>query len=245
MKNNFLRIGTAGWGLPATTRGHFPAGNSLLERYSQIFNAVEINTSFYRAHQKKTYERWAAATPSDFQFAVKMPKQMTHDKKLAGVEALLDSFLEEASGLQTKLGPLLIQLPPTLRFKEEIANSFFALLQNKFNGKVVLEPRHISWGQEEAIAMVQSYNIAYVNADPVKVPAKPAIKHLFGYYRLHGSPEVYSSSYDAAFLARLAKSVDSSSWIIFDNTKLGAATQNALNLKLYFENMKKSGEGLS
>ncbi|MBA2728761.1 MAG: DUF72 domain-containing protein [Parachlamydiaceae bacterium] len=138
MKNNLLRIGTAGWSIPSNVRNHFPAGDSSLERYSQIFNAVEINTSFYKSHKKITYERWAATTPPDFQFSVKMPKQITHNNHLVDIEAHLDGFIEEVSGLQTKLGPLLIQLPPSLCFKPEIANIFFTLLRNKFNGTVVL-----------------------------------------------------------------------------------------------------------
>jgi uncharacterized protein YecE (DUF72 family) len=231
MKNNLLRIGTAGWSLPSNSRDYFPSGNSLLERYSQLFNAVEINTSFYKPHRKITYERWAAATPPNFQFAVKMPKQITHNKSLGDIEIHLDRFIKEISGLQTKLGPLLIQLPPSLSFELKIANSFFALLRNKFNGKVVLEPRHISWAQLEAVAMLQTYHIEHVIADPVKVPIESTIKQNFSYYRLHGSPEIYSSSYDAKFLNQLAKRLNDSSWVIFDNTKLGAATQNAFDLK--------------
>ena len=229
MKNN--RIGTAGWSLPSALKEHFPPGDSILEQYSQIFNAVEINSSFYKSHRKTTYARWAAATPPDFQFAVKMFKQITHIKKLIGIEADLDKFIEETSGLQTKLGPLLIQLPPSLRFNFAIAKNFFMLLRNKYTGKVVLEPRHISWSHLEAVAMVNAYNIDHVLADPVKVPIESNIKPLFSYYRLHGSPDIYSSSYDAKFLDQLADHLKNTSWVIFDNTMLGAATKNALELK--------------
>lgn len=230
MKNNHLRIGTAGWNLPAPVRGLFPEGNSLLERYSQVFNAVEINSSFYKSHKRTTYERWAAATPPHFRFAVKMPKQITHTQRLNAIENDLDNFIQEISGLQIKLGPLLIQLPPSLKFDPKLAKSFFELLQKSFNGKVVIEPRHTSWAHSDAISLLHAYNISRVIADPVKVPLE-SNKQLFNYYRLHGSPEVYSSSYNTPFLDQLAQRLDDSSWVIFDNTKLGAATQNALDLK--------------
>ncbi len=231
MKGELLRIGTAGWNIPLTLRDYFHTGSSHLEGYSQVFNAVEINTSFHKPHKKNTYERWALATPSDFQFAVKMYKQITHVNRLVDSEIYIDSFLGEVSGLQNKLGPLLIQLPPSLDFELEIAESFFNLLRTKFNGRVVLEPRHISWMQLEAVALLHEYNIQRVIVKPVVKPLKSKSNDLFEYYRLHGSPKMYSSSYDDKFLDQLAKDVNNSSWVIFDNTRLGAATQNALDLK--------------
>lgn len=224
-----IRVGTAGWNIPSHMRGDFPKGMSHLEQYSQVFNAVEFNSSFHRSHKKATYERWALATPTDFQFAVKMIQEITHIKGLVDVESDLEKFLGEVLGLQTKLGPLLIQLPPRLIFDEKVANSFFSLLRRMFNGQVALEPCHTSWA--EAVTLLKAYNITLVHADPVKVPRRTNSKQLFSYYRLHGSPKVYSSSYDANFLDQLAKKLKDSSWVIFDNTRMGAATQNALDLK--------------
>lgn len=236
MKNNLLRIGTASWSLPSESRDFFPPGSSILERYSQIFNAVEINSSFYKPHQKTTYERWAATTPHDFQFAVKMPKQITHSRRLIEIENYLDTFINEISGLGDKLGPLLIQLPPSLVFDSKIVDRFFTLLRNWFKGTVVLEPRHISWAHFEAVSMLQAYNVERVLADPIRVPMEQNDKSLIEYYRLHGSPDIYSSSYDDDFLNQLAKHLNDSSWVIFDNTKFGAATRNALYLKQLLQN---------
>jgi uncharacterized protein YecE (DUF72 family) len=223
------RIGTAGWSIPSALRTHFPEGKSLLERYSQIFNAVEINSSFYRSHKKTTYERWANTTPLDFLFAVKMPKHITHQQRLIGTDAYLDQFINEVSGLGAKLGPLLIQLPPSLKFEPKIANNFFKLLRNSFHGKVVLEPRHISWSTPEVMATLLEHHIIRVLADPAIVSIETP--QLFHYYRLHGTPEIYSSPYEIAFLEQLVTQINASSWVIFDNTKFGAATQNALDLK--------------
>ena len=96
-----LRIGTAGWSVPSQYNGEMPAGGSHLERYARRLNAVEINSSFYRPHQRKTYERWAQSTPKGFRFSVKVPKAMTHEHGLAGCAALLDHFAAEVADLAT------------------------------------------------------------------------------------------------------------------------------------------------
>src|ERR1700710_2534323 len=111
-----LWIGTAGWGVPSRYAGELPSGGSHLARYATRLNAVEINSSFYRPHQRKTYERWAASVPLDFRFAVKLPRAITHDARLAEADAALEVFHTQVSGLGRKLGPLLVQLPPSLVF---------------------------------------------------------------------------------------------------------------------------------
>jgi uncharacterized protein YecE (DUF72 family) len=224
------RIGTAGWNIPSSTSNSFPPGDTLLERYSKVFNVTEINSSFYRSHKITTYERWAAATPANFLFSVKTPKEITHDHRLVDITYLLDQFLNEITGLADKLGPVLIQLPPSLNFETKIASQFFKLMRNKFTGRVVLEPRHISWSELTAMAILNEYNIEYVIADPVVVPIAAKESQFFKYYRLHGSPKIYSSSYDLEFLKQLDSKQTSSSWVIFDNSTLGAATKNSLDL---------------
>jgi uncharacterized protein YecE (DUF72 family) len=112
-----VRIGTAGWSIPKQHAAPFPSEGTHLERYGAIFNAVEINSSFYRPHRTATYERWAASVPEDFRFAVKVPKSVTHERRLKGTGDLLDQFVSEVGGLGPKLGPLLIQLPPSLAFQ--------------------------------------------------------------------------------------------------------------------------------
>src|SRR5919107_1655426 len=124
-----LRIGTAGWGLPRTWRPEFPAEGSYLERYAARFSAVEINSSFYRQHRRAVYERWAAAVPPEFRFAVKVPRAITHDQALVAADVLVEVFLEEVAGLGARLGPLLVQLPPSLAFDAEHAEEFFTTLR--------------------------------------------------------------------------------------------------------------------
>ena len=237
-----LRIGTAGWGLPRAWRGEFPPDGSYLERYAARFSAVEINSSFYRQHRRTVYERWAAAVPSDFRFAVKVPRAITHDQALVASDVLLDVFLEEAAGLGARLGPLLVQLPPSLAFDEAHADEFFETLRRLHDGPVACEPRHESWFGAASDGLMRRYRVARVAADPARIPAaaEPGGDPTFVYYRLHGSPRIYWSDYEPERIAALAGELHRAAapgverWCIFDNTTLGAATGNALALASLF-----------
>lgn len=230
-----LRIGTAGWSIPRAVASEFPAEGTGLERYAARFGAVEINTSFYRPHRRATYERWAASVPVGFRFAVKLPRTITHNARLVGCEALLTQFAAETAGLGEKRGPILAQLPPKLGFEPEVARAFFALANRLLGGPIVCEPRHPSWFEPEAEALLTEHRIARVAADPARVPAaaEPGGWPGLAYFRLHGSPRIYWSGYDDAALRDWADSVASragETWVMFDNTASGRAAQDALAL---------------
>ncbi len=232
---NKCHIGCAGWSISKQHAALFPPAASQLERYAQRFNAVEINSSFYRPHLPATYARWAAATPDDFSFAVKLPKAITHTRRLVGATEPLERFLAEAGQLGAKLGPLLVQLPPSLAFDTHVAGAFFTLLRERFAGVVACEPRHASWFSAEAEALLSAFQVARVAADPAIVPAAavPGGWRGLAYYRLHGSPDMYESAYSKAYLNALAQQMSllaAPVWCIFDNTALGAAPTNALEL---------------
>jgi uncharacterized protein YecE (DUF72 family) len=232
-----LRIGTAAWALPRDVRDSFPPGASNLERYAGCLNATEINSSFYRPHRRATYERWAASVPEGFRFAVKLPKAITHEAKFVDCAGLLARFAEEISGLGEKRGPVLVQLPPKFAFDAALADGFFAQLGEALGGAIVLEPRHPSWFAPEAEALLVERRIARVAADPAPVPeaARPGGWPGLAYFRLHGSPRIYWSSYDvqarARWLARVRATGAEESWVIFDNTASGSATADALAYK--------------
>jgi uncharacterized protein YecE (DUF72 family) len=232
-----IRLGTAGWGLPRQWRDQFPSDGSYLERYAAEFSAVEINSSFYRQHRRMVYERWAASVPRDFRFAVKVPRAISHDQSLVAADVLLEVFLEEVAGLGGRLGPLLVQLPPSLAYRSEIADEFFATVRSLHDGQLACEPRHASWFTAAADRMMRSHRVARVAADPARVPeaAKPGGDLALCYFRLHGSPRMYYSDYEperlAAYARRLAELRPADGcWCIFDNTTLGFATGNALAL---------------
>ena len=233
-----LLVGTAGWSVPARDAAAFPADGSHLVRYAARLNGVEINTSFARPHRRVTYERWAASVPAGFRFSVKMPRTITHDHALQHCAALLDRFLDETSGLGEKLGPLLVQIPPSLRFDAGVAEAFLHDVRSRSPAAVVLEPRHPSWFVPEAEALLRTRQVARVAADP---PPVAGADHPGGweglvYMRLHGSPKIYSSNYEddalAAIRARLTTWQDRGAtvWCIFDNTAAFHATANALTV---------------
>jgi uncharacterized protein YecE (DUF72 family) len=231
-----LRVGTAGWSVPSRYAGEMPPGNSHLERYARRLAAAEINSSFHRRHQRKTYERWAQSTPAGFRFSVKLPKAITHEQRLVGCGALLDRFASEVAGLGGKLGVLLLQLPPKLAFEKRIADRFLRDLRRRIDVPVACEPRHASWFAPDAGDWLASHRIARVAADPAPVPGagEPAGWNGLAYYRWHGSPRIYYSDYDAVALAALGKRLEAQRqsgipvWCIFDNTASGAALGNAL-----------------
>lgn len=233
-----IHIGTAGWTLPRAHAHLFPPEGTHLERCASVFTCAEINSSFHRTHQRKTWERWAASTPPRFRFSVKLPKSITHTAKLENPGALLHQFFEEVRGLAEKLGPLLVQLPPSLAFDEALAHDFFTTLRELHTqGPVALEPRHPTWFTPPVDRLLRSFAIARVAADPPKASPLAATPGGFpglAYFRLHGAPRTYYSAYDAPFLNTLAKTLHQTTapetWVIFDNTALGHATGNALEL---------------
>jgi uncharacterized protein YecE (DUF72 family) len=229
------RVGTAGWTLPRDVRDRFPPDGTQLERYAARFAGVEINSSFYRPHRLSTYARWAASVPADFRFALKLPKEITHTRRFADCAEPLDRFLAESAALEEKRGVLLVQLPPSFAYDAARADAFFTLLRGRHAGLIACEPRHASWFAPDADAALRAFAVARVAADPAPVPqaAVPGGWDGFAYHRLHGSPRMYYSAYDDAALRALAQRLRAArapAWCVFDNTTLGAATANALDL---------------
>jgi uncharacterized protein YecE (DUF72 family) len=232
-----LHIGCAGWSIPKAMAGRFSEGGSHLNRYARRFSAVEINSSFYRPHRPATYQRWAGSVPENFRFSVKVPRRITHDLRLRNAEVPLSEFLEQCLALGQKLGPLLLQLPPSLAFHCAVVHNFFQVLRSRYDGDVACEARHPSWFGEKAERMLREFAVARVAADPAVVPGGglPGACQRLVYFRLHGAPRVYYSAYDRAFLqclagtAAVACRTGADVWCIFDNTAEGAATKNAID----------------
>lgn len=228
-------VGTAGWAIPRAHVHLFPTLGTTLQRYAGILPVVEINSTFHRQHRPATYARWAESTPADFRFSLKLPKTITHQRKLVEVAELLDEFMTGARLLGKKLGPILVQLPPSLGLDRGLATSFFRMLSDHHDGPIVCEPRHASWFTDDADRLLKMSGIGRVAADPAVVPTagEPGGWPELAYYRLHGSPRKYFSGYEKETIARLAAAVSGGPkevWCIFDNTAGGAAAGDALNL---------------
>jgi uncharacterized protein YecE (DUF72 family) len=240
------RIGTAGWSIARKDADAFPADGSALERYSRVFSAVEVNSSFYRPHRPSTWARWAASVPAQFRFAVKIPKAITHQAKLIDAALLVRQFADEIRELGSKLAGVLVQLPPKLAFNAEIADRFFATLRGAIDAEIVCEPRHRTWFDDDADELLRRLRVARAAADPAICPAAswPGGWRGLSYWRLHGSPNVYRSSYGAEAIADYAAQIRATlsdgrePWCVFDNTAASEATGNALSLIAAFRGME-------
>ena len=234
-----VRVGCAGWSIGSGQAAAFGAGDSMLARYATRLDAVEINSSFYRPHRRQTYERWAASVPRDFRFSVKLPKAITHEAALRGCGDALSAFAEQVHGLGSRLGGLLVQLPPSLAFDARVAETFFAMLRRRFDVPVACEPRHASWFAPRVQRVWSRHAIARVAADPAPHPAaaQPAGAGRWRYWRWHGSPRMYYSAYGEERIDTLARHAAAASgartpaWCIFDNTAHGHAITDALRLR--------------
>ncbi|MFL6617136.1 MAG: DUF72 domain-containing protein [Povalibacter sp.] len=246
MRRRTVMIGTAGWSIPRELADHFPSERVHLERYSKRMSCVEINSSFYRAHSFVTYKKWASLTPTGFRFSVKLPGAITHEQRLRRARTSLREFLTQVSGLGQKLGPLLVQLPPSLEFNARVVRAFFAVLREEHEGLVACEPRHASWFEPRAEAVLSRYQIGRVATDPTSIevartPGGWSASHAgdrtsLAYYRLHGSPRKYWSRYPQDRIHGWADEIASLSrhkqvWCIFDNTASGAALANAVEMQ--------------
>ena len=183
------RIGTAGWTIPAGARDRFPEGGTSLQRYAAQFDCAEINSSFHRPHRPATYQRWADSVPDDFRFAVKMPKLITHERRLLDCEGEVAAFAAQCGLLGAKLAVVLVQLPPSLAFDIGFA-SFFAAARERLGGAIACEPRHASWFEPEVDRWLADRRIARVAADPARHPGAeiPGGWDGLRYYRCMGHP---------------------------------------------------------
>jgi uncharacterized protein YecE (DUF72 family) len=231
-----IYVGVAGWAVPKQYAHEFPPEGSQLQRYAARYNSVEINSSFYTPHRPATYARWRDAVPDGFRFSAKLPREITHKRMLVESIDLLDEFLRAITQLRPKLGPLLVQLPPRLEYDAGSGAGFLQSLRRRFEGSIVLEPRHPAWFAPEPERLLRDLAIARVAADPPPVPGAelPGGSEALRYYRLHGSPDMYYSTYSDTYLNDLSHTLRSSgaaeTWCIFDNTARQYATVNSIRL---------------
>jgi uncharacterized protein YecE (DUF72 family) len=238
-----ILVGCAGWSLPRELQEQFGPGVSHLARYATRFAVTEINSTFHRPHKPFVFERWAQAVPPDFRFSAKLPKTITHERRLVDCAALLEDFLQQVTPLGDRLACLLVQLPPSLAFDADAAPAFLALLRQRFAGALALEPRHASWFEAGPDALLRELQVARVLADPVRHAAGAVPGGWPGrvYLRLHGSPRMYYSAYEPQVLQALAdrmlqaQAEGAEVWCIFDNTASGAAAGDALALQRLLE----------
>ena len=199
--------------------------------YTQHFNTLELNVTFYRFPTLKSLSGWKVHAPEGFVFSAKVPRSITHYKKLAGTEGMLEDFYSLLrEGLGQSLGCVLFQMPPQFTYSEERLQAVVAAVQGGFNN--VVEFRHASWWRADVQAALASVSIAFCGVSFPKIGQDEAVINTpLAYYRFHGVPKLFYSLYDEAFVAdihdQLSRSNAKSAYVYFNNTASSAALTNA------------------
>jgi uncharacterized protein YecE (DUF72 family) len=183
-------LGTSGWSYRDWVGPFYTEKDkSLLRAYSKVFRTVEIDSTFYRYPTKGTVMGWGKYSPEGFMYTAKLPKLITHTKKLdinEGIEDDLQNFIEllEPLYLSGKLGCILIQLPPKFDYKPQQMENFFKVLPTHI--KFAVEFRDPSWMREETWKLLEKYHIAYTIVDEPLLPPEVHITSNIVYFRWHG-----------------------------------------------------------
>ncbi len=185
-----ILLGTSGWSYKEWEGKFYERGEKRkLRAYATVFKTAEIDSSFYRNPSAGTVMGWSRYSPSDFVFSAKMPKLITHDKKLGlkgDIKQDLQDFLAIMEPLQLsgKLACLLIQLPPKYKYNPENLKAFFDLLDPRF--RYAVEFRNVSWMRDETWSLLKEYNVAYTNVDEPLLPDEVHLTSDLAYFRWHG-----------------------------------------------------------
>jgi len=236
-----IHIGTSGWSYKHWAGIFYPADVKparWLEFYAERFHCVELNTSFYHLPRKSTVKGWYNRTTPDFIFCPKLSRYITHQQKLLNSEEALGRFFDVFTDLKPRMGPVLIQLPPGLRYDEKRVSDFFGQLCKNYPGyRFAVEVRHASWLTEPFFRTLEESKIAFVIADSGKrFPYYEAVTTDFVYLRLHGHETLYASDYPRDSLHEYAGKIESwldhekEVWVFFNNDFHGYAVSNALTL---------------
>ncbi|MEO8416302.1 MAG: DUF72 domain-containing protein [Ginsengibacter sp.] len=226
-------IGCAGFHYKEWKKVFYPEGlaqSKWFQFYCEHFNTLELNVTFYRFPTEKSLQKWYNSSPENFKFSVKVPRLITHYKKMTDCEKLLGDFYNSMqNGLQEKLGCVLFQLPPQLAYSKEFLEKIIINANPAF--KNVFEFRHKSWWNKVACQQLKKSNIIFSGISYPNLPDDVIKINADLYYRLHGVPVLYKSSYTENFLEELFRDIQkqnvTDAWIYFNNTWGSAAIENA------------------
>ncbi len=201
------------------------------EYYCENFNTVELNVTFYRVPNLSVFQGWYARSPADFRFTVKAPRLITHYRKFKNAKNDIHNFYNIIStGLQEKLGSVLFQLHPGIQYSEENLEFIVNGVDNSYTN--VIEFRHSSWWRDEVYKVLKGHKITFCG---ISYPGLPADVHKTAssiYYRFHGVPKLYLSSYNEETLNQINKTIKAyrgikNVYAYFNNDIEVAAIQNA------------------
>ena len=238
MKKGSCFIGTSGWYYQHWYGRFYPKGLSkekLFPYFAQHFKTVELNNTFYHLPKETTVKGWHKKAPQDFVFAIKASRFITHIKRLANLRDSLKIFLKRAYILKEKLGPMLYQLPPSMKKDSQRLASFLKKLPKKVRN--VVEFRHQSWLDEEIFCLLKKFNVSHCIISMPNFPTVVRATADFVYIRMHGGTALYRSNYSKAELKECANLVKKflkdglDTYVYFNNDAQGYAVKNALALK--------------
>jgi len=220
-------IGTSGYNYPEWRGSFYPEKfptAKMLAYYSERFNTVEVNYTFYRIPTVKLLEGWAQGTPDDFTFTLKAPRRITHDSKLKNVADLTQTFCKTATSLGSKLGVLLFQLPPTFKRDDAVFDGFLETIPE--GTRAAFEFRHESWHDEAVFEMLRRRNLALCIADSEKMSTPLVSTADYSYYRLR------DEGYQSADIERWAgiikgQAASNASYVYFKHEEQGKGPEFA------------------
>jgi uncharacterized protein YecE (DUF72 family) len=244
-----IHIGTSGWHYKHWLGDFYPeryATGKMFSWYAREFHTVEINNSFYRLPDEKTFKRWRELAPPGFVFAVKASRFITHIKRLKDARDSVDLLLSRAEPLGPTLGPILFQLPPRWKANIERLAEFLEVLPQSH--KFSIEFRDQSWNTPEAFGLLHRHNVALCTHDWQEMPWPKELTADFTYIRFHGSGARYGGNYPGKQLREWADRIGSwgprlaEAYVYFNNDIGGHAIRNAQTLKEMLNSESVAGE---
>ena len=227
-------IGCSGFYYKEWKEQFYPKGlpqKQWFEFYCKHFNTLEINNSFYRCPRLQNLQGWYQRSPENFRFSIKVPGAITHYKQFRATEQLLADFYAVAhDGFAEKLGPVLFQLPPKFSYSQEKLEQIINQLDTSFVN--VIEFRNESWWRPDVIGLLKENNIVFCGVSfPGLSHDEVVVNNKVCYYRFHGVPKLFYSSYDHSFISGVYQQIKNyqpnTAFVYFNNTASAAALENA------------------
>jgi uncharacterized protein YecE (DUF72 family) len=242
MRTGKIHIGTSGWSYKHWKEIYYPQKlkpTDYLSFYAKTFSISEINTSFYHLPKVQTIENWMAKVPKGFKFCPKISRYITHIKRLKEPDEPLQRFFDVFEPMKKMCGPVLVQLPPSLKFNEDVATYFFEALKTDYRDyDFALEVRHTTWLEKEPLELMRKYKVAFVISQSNNFfPYAEEVTAKNVYVRFHGPAALYASQYSEEQLEYFAEKFIAwskegrSIWAFFNNDIFGYAFKDASRLK--------------
>jgi uncharacterized protein YecE (DUF72 family) len=227
-------LGTSGWQYRHWRERFYPKGTpqrAWLEFYAERFITVESNAAFYRLPERKTFESWARRTPDEFVWAVKVSRYLTHIRRLKEPHEPVARFLDRAEGLGRKLGPVLLQLPPTLQADLGLLRDTLDEFRSRV--RLAVEFRHETWFTKDVRSLLEERDAALCLADRGSRPVTPLWRTTdWGYVRFHGGTGRPETCYGRTALGTWARRLadlhrrDEDVFVYFNNDPHGCALRD-------------------